>query len=289
MDENIVLGEVQRALDELLAAVQSKDVGASQQAQVRFSSALDEMWQAHQDGKAQIGAPTTFQLMRRGVASAFPNKIAKRKWSELARELDNMQKLLDKVLSPPPKDTVEASREWIPPQEWLETLDSEARTKADSMIAMLSQLGASDPVAWVSSEMREGFAQVARFLVLRQIREVMDTVLFCDSEEARRVGASLERTLDLQRIEQEGATAFKRLVESGSDVTDILKVSRLVNVRAVLKLVDILDEGYEPLLEDVAPEWALMETDSEGKPTGRFVDALHESLLSVFEGDEELQ
>jgi hypothetical protein len=45
--------------------------------------------------------------------------------------------------------------------------------------------------------------------------------------------------------------------------------------------VTVMDEGYDPDAPDDAPNWFVGETDSEGNPTGRVVDGLHESLYEA--------
>lgn len=177
---------------------------------------------------------------------------------------------------------------WITNEEWYATLDAPTRAKADKLIAILKRYGASGPLGWVGSEMRENIPQVARFLILREIRAVMDRLPFADLPVAQKSAATIEKTLDLTKIDQDGQAAFQRLADSGANIEDVLRVARAVNVQAVLDMIRILDEGYDSPSEDETLGWALAETDNY-ELTGRFINALHENILDLYEGDEQLQ
>jgi hypothetical protein len=173
--------------------------------------------------------------------------------------------------------------------DWFDSLDSATRSRATKLLDIQKRLAADDPMSSVRSEILEDIPQTARFLLQRQIRLVMDVVPFSDTPEARKARRSVERTLNLQTIFDEGNAAFKRLAQSGADVADILRLTRSVTVDTVLKLIAILDEGYEPEASDDAPGWVVMEVSPDRTPTGRLACALHEGILGVFEGDVELQ
>jgi len=126
------------------------------------------------------------------------------------------------------------NRRWVTPEEWYAGLDSQTRAHADKLLAILKRFGASKPLEWVSSEMRENIPQVARFLILRQIRNVMDTLPFGDLDVARKSSAAIEKTLNLSIIMRDGREAFQRLVDSGANADDIVRVARTVNVQSVL-------------------------------------------------------
>ncbi len=177
---------------------------------------------------------------------------------------------------------------WITDDEWYARLDPDTRAQADQLLAVLKRYGAADPLGWVRSEIGENIPQLARFLILRQIRAVMDRQPFGDLDVARQSAAAISRTLDLAAIAQQGQSAFQRLVDSGAAVEDILRVARAVNVQAVLDLINVLDEGDADSPEDGALGWALVET-RDYKSTGRYINALHENIISLFEGDDQLQ
>jgi hypothetical protein len=177
---------------------------------------------------------------------------------------------------------------WITPEEWYSTLGPEERAEADKRMAILSRYGASDPLSWVSSEMRENIPQVVRFLILQEIRRVMDRVPFAEGEGVEESLGSISKTLNIIEILEDGKSAFERLRDSGAHVEDLLRMGRAINTEAVLDMISILDEGYDPYSDDETMGWALAETVNF-ELTGRFINALHESILDVFEGDEQLQ
>lgn len=171
-----------------------------------------------------------------------------------------------------------------PDDEWLASLPEDTRAKADSMIALLAQLRADNPVALARAEITEDSPEVMRFLFLSAIRcHAMDNYLFVGSK-----GSSLPKIVDPGVIGDEAEAAFKRLIASGSDVNDILRISRASAAEAVNDVVNILDDGHNWDAPDEAPGWTLVETVGD-EITGRHADGLHESLFCVFDDDAEFQ
>jgi hypothetical protein len=136
----------------------------------------------------------------------------------------------------------------------------------DEILAALTQrmaeLGASQPGSWASSEITEGIPQQARYLVLRRI--------WANVLQPWRDPAQLRRN-----------EALVRLVDQGADPELLAEALRGVVLRAVGDVIVTIDEGFNLDAPDNAPGWALMEIDCDGRPTGREVGSLRESLLSV--------
>jgi len=54
-------------------------------------------------------------------------------------------------------------------------------------------------------------------------------------------------------------------------------------------MISILDnDRCDPSSSDETLGWALVETDNN-ESTGRYINSLHESILDLYEGDEQLQ
>lgn len=192
-----------------------------------------------------------------------------------------------------PAFAIMSNNRYMPPEEWLQTLDPVQREKADRMIALLAQFHADDPVSWVSSEMREGIPQVARFMFLHGVRQyVLEDKSFVQGEgntgnQYYPFAFSDENTPEhnstsTERIDS-GLAAFYRLVEAGVDRQELVRVARAAIAMTVFAFIDYLDNLQEfewEHLED-APNWSLRETG-----TGRGMGGLHESFGSLYDTDK---
>jgi hypothetical protein len=73
----------------------------------------------------------------------------------------------------------------------------------------------------------------------------------------------------------------RRLLAAGADSHDVMLAGRAAAYDALVAMVGIIDAGVDWDVEPDGPGWCLIETDSDGEPTGRPVSALHESLLET--------
>jgi hypothetical protein len=151
---------------------------------------------------------------------------------------------------------------WPRWEEWLRSLEKSDRAAALVLRDRLAALGAQDAESWARSEVSEGIAQQARFLILRRLWR--DAVLTWAAPDA------------VDRL-----AAARRLLDAGVDRTDVVRVVRAAAVQAMLDAVVAIDEGHDPEAPDDCPGWALVETDPDGNLTGREVGGLHESVLEV--------
>lgn len=163
------------------------------------------------------------------------------------------------------------------PQTWLNSLDPEARARAEALIETLRGLGCPDPVHWAKREFREGIPQLSRFLLLGHlwsegIDAWRDSHLWIDNltEDAQKSADPTSR---------EAGDALGRLLELGAEPADIARVARFVAYETVFTVAHTLDEGYDPEHEAPLPGWALVERDPLGHLTGRLLTRLHEDLL----------
>lgn len=164
-------------------------------------------------------------------------------------------------------------------EDWLDSLDPKTRAKARQMVKRMRELGAEDPEAWVESEITEDIAQMARFLILRRLWSDIDawrdkSSVWVESEIAKVENKS-------QSSFPESGVALKRMVKLGVSLEDIGRVAQMVAYESTFNVLNLIDEGSEPDGEGHdLPGWALIETNAEGKATGRFVTGLHEDLFS---------
>jgi hypothetical protein len=150
----------------------------------------------------------------------------------------------------------------------------------DRDIAQLAKrfeaLGASDPVGWAASQVREGIPQLARYLFLRQawrriVAESDASWIAADVAAAKRDPNSPYAGVGhaLSRLKAQGA--------SDSDLTDLVRGKQAELLFALCYLLE--DPGVaEPEGEGI--HWALVQVTEEGEVVGS-IPGLHESVLET--------
>lgn len=146
-----------------------------------------------------------------------------------------------------------------PYDEWLATLSKPDRRRADALLQQLKQVGAPEPETWMRSEVTDNIPQLTRYLVLRH--------LWNDINE-------WQESLD-------NFESARQLLADGADAAVLARFARAVAYDSVFFVLDTIDEGYDPDAPEDFPGWKLVETNAQGKPTGRDVGGLHENLLSL--------
>ncbi len=162
---------------------------------------------------------------------------------------------------------------------WLESLEPEARARADRLIEQLRELGAPHPESWTRREMREGLPQISRLLLLMHLRdETIDTwsdsLLWVDNlaGDARRETTGLFG---------DAARAVAEMLAAGIDRRTVGALARFVAYEAVFSVVHTIDEEFDTEHEGQLPGWALVELDSLGHLTNRRLNRLHDDLPAV--------
>ncbi|WP_345436331.1 hypothetical protein [Actinoallomurus vinaceus] len=141
-------------------------------------------------------------------------------------------------------------------------MNEEDRAAAERLRDRFAEAGELEPENAALSEILEDFPQLARFLVLRHIwPRLID---------AWAVSGALERL-----------PAGARLLETGTDRDDLVKVARSVAYDTAFGLLYMICFGRDDEAAEGSPGWAVMESTPEGELTGRQLDGLHEDLLSL--------
>jgi hypothetical protein len=151
------------------------------------------------------------------------------------------------------------------------------RSKAE-LLALFKRVGVEDPEGWADSEIQEDFAQLARAILLRRLwPEVIDrfatALSWIDSAISGREGDDALFT--------DARAALSAALAAGVSKEDLGKIGRLVAFVTVADTLYRIDERADDDFDD-GPGWMLIEIDqSTGRPTGRDVGGLHESILEV--------
>lgn len=147
--------------------------------------------------------------------------------------------------------------DWPTWDQWLDDLDGDTRSRAESLRDVFAGLGAVDPEGWARSEVAEDFAQLGRFAFLRAVWRQLET--------------------------WRDPRAVAQILPDASD--DVLKGAQAIAGRVAfdvaMNIVQVLDEEEDTDAEEPLPGWRLMELGTSGEPTGRDLAALHESFLDV--------
>jgi len=146
-------------------------------------------------------------------------------------------------------------------ESWISTLSETDADAATQLRDRFASLGAPNPEDWAGSEIREGIAQLARFLVLRRLWQ-----------------GAMDGWRDRSQVE--AVPAAKRLLDSGADFDDVSRAMRVAAYEATFGVLEVIDEGYDPESEEGLPMWSLREMRDDVL-TGRPVGGLHESFQSL--------
>lgn len=159
--------------------------------------------------------------------------------------------------------------------EWFDSLDEETRLKAQKMIEQMQELGAKDAESWVRSEIAENIPQMVSFLILKQLWKEIDS--FEENVSNWTKSCIDEAEKRPQSHFAELGLALKRMLSLGVSLEDIGNVAKFVAFESIFRTMYVIGYGY---VSDNLPGWELIETDSEGKSTGRSIQCLYESLLA---------
>lgn len=134
------------------------------------------------------------------------------------------------------------------------------REKLGALVQNLAAAGAQEPLSWAMSELTEDIAQCARFLILKNLRQVaMD--IEGNIQAASDCGADLPAQITSAQA-QLGAPALQQLLQDYSQ--GLLR-----------QIIDALDHGALDH-SGTQPGWQIMETNPDGELTGRNIGGLHE-------------
>ncbi|GGO68199.1 hypothetical protein [Nonomuraea cavernae] len=142
-------------------------------------------------------------------------------------------------------------------------MNEDDRAAAHTLQNLFATLGADDPQGRALSETSEDIPQLARFLALRHIWP--DLINSWAAPDAL-----------------EDIPAAARLLAHGADLTDLARVAQVAAYETAFGLLYSLTAyGRDHEAPEDTPGWRLMETTPAGELTGRAVQSLHESLLSM--------
>jgi len=150
-----------------------------------------------------------------------------------------------------------------------------------ALVETFRAAGAADAETWASSEVTENVAQLARFCFLRSL---WPRAIDFWRENAEWIDFHIRGAVsDPKGCFADAGLAMQRLLELGATRDELASIARMVAYSAAFRVIHRIDEGVDWDFNQQRgyPESSLIELGPDDQPTGRSVDALHESLLSM--------
>ncbi len=142
---------------------------------------------------------------------------------------------------------------------------------------LFQKLGADEPESWAKSEVMENIPQLARYLFLRSAWENV-----VPEEDDGWIDEQIERSARKPNAPCSGiGTALQRILDLGANREDIVDIVRGMQYQTLFGMCYLVDTMNEDIQEIGELNWILHEIGKDGKLTGRIVQGMHESALSM--------
>ena len=146
-----------------------------------------------------------------------------------------------------------------------------------ALAALFQQLGARDPAGWAYSQLAEGIPQLQRFLFLQQVWERL-----ISASNYEWIDKAIERSKAYPDEPYAGlGQALSRAIDKGVSREDLNEIGRCLQAQALFSIAYVIDGPayHPPGTEGI--EWGLFQTTEDGKPFGRQISGLYESVLET--------
>jgi len=143
------------------------------------------------------------------------------------------------------------------------------------LVSLFRELGAKAPEQWAHSQITEGIPQLMRFLFLKSAWESIPTegdTKWIDKQVARARANPTEPYAGLGQV-------LDRCRASGISDRDLNELARCLQAQTLFSIGYLIDgPTYLPdSIEDLS--WGLFQIGEDGRPIGRQISGLHESVL----------
>jgi hypothetical protein len=142
---------------------------------------------------------------------------------------------------------------------------------------LFQKLGAEDPESWARSEIMENIPQLARFLFLRSAWENV-----APEDDTKWIDEEIENSKRRPNNPCAGTgKALQKILDLGANREDIVDIVRGMQYQTLFGLCYLIDTMNGDIPEIGEFGWVLHEIDNNGKLTGRVVQGMYESALSM--------
>ncbi len=159
----------------------------------------------------------------------------------------------------------------------MKELSKEEYEQIAELTKLFQELGASDPESWARSEITENIAQLARFVFLRAAWKLVIT-----EDDTTWIDNEINQSLKYPNAPCAGSgLALERLLNLGASRQDIIDIVRVKQYEMLFNMCYLLDDpgDLEPELGNM--DWVLHEVDKNGNLSGRILQGMYESALSM--------
>jgi len=150
-------------------------------------------------------------------------------------------------------------------------------TNEAELTQIFKNLGAPSPEAWAGSQVREGIPQLLRFLFLKGAWDTIPA-----AEDTTWIDEEIDSAAAHPNAPYSGlGQALSRCRERGVADEDLAEIARCLRAQMLYSIGYLMEapDILPPPLDDVA--WGLFQVDDEGRPFGRQIVGLHESVLEL--------
>ena len=151
-------------------------------------------------------------------------------------------------------------------------------TSETELTRLFSKLGAKAPELWARSQIQEGIPQLLRFLFLKTAWSAVPIEGSSAWIEEEISTSSTKPGAPYAGLGQ----ALARCRSLGVNDNDLTDIARCLQAQMIFSIGYLLENGpseYDGVLQDVC--WGLFQIDDHGRPVGRQITGLHESVLEL--------
>lgn len=144
----------------------------------------------------------------------------------------------------------------------IEGLSDAKKIELENLIMKFENAGAKNPLNWALSEITESIPQFSRFLVLKSLFDIAQSV---------------DENLTVAEYFDTGIKASLTEIKEKTEQEKIYKLLNSYSKGIIYRIIGMLDEG-NPKSDSDKRSWLLIETDEFSEPTGQIIQGLHENF-----------
>jgi len=147
----------------------------------------------------------------------------------------------------------------------VENFSKNEKIKLEELIIKLENAGATEPLEWAFSEIKEGIPQFSRFLILNNLFKIINNI----NENMSLFEDFTENMDDINLI-------ISKIKKNITD-EELKKFLKLYGKIITWNIIQLIDEG-NPNYKSDGITWSLMKVDSSLNNTNQVISGLHEDF-----------
>jgi hypothetical protein len=150
-------------------------------------------------------------------------------------------------------------------------------TSKEELIELFSEIGTDSPELWAKSQIEEGIPQFLRLLFLKNAWDSIP-----QEGDSRWIEQAISHSRRMPSAPYSGlGEILSACREKGVPDNDLTHMARCLQAQMLFTISYLLEgpTSYPDSIENIS--WGLFETDEEGRPLGKQISGLHESVLEL--------